>query len=45
MVQCKNDFLMRDKLRINLPGAIIAADTMTEKDIDDLTEFGLKNTT
>ena len=45
MVQCKNDFMMRDKLKINLPGAIIACDSMTEKDIDDVTEFGLKNTT
>ena len=45
MVQCKNDFMMRDKLKINLPGAIIACDTMTEKDIDDVTEIGLKNTT
>ena len=45
MVQCKNDFMMRDKLKMNLPGAIIGADTMTEKDIDDVTEFGLKNTT
>lgn len=34
---------MKDKQRMNLPGAIINADTMTEKDIDDVTEFGLKN--
>ena len=36
MVQCKNDFMMKDKLKINLPGAIIGCDTMTEKDIDDI---------
>jgi pyruvate kinase len=43
MVQCKNDFMLKDKQKMNLPGAIISAETMTEKDIDDVTEFGLKN--
>jgi pyruvate kinase len=45
MVQCKNDFTVGDKMKMHLPGALIAADTMTERDIDDVTEFGLKNST
>ena len=36
VVQCKNDFVLKDKQKMNLPGAIINADTMTEKDIDDV---------
>ena len=36
MVQCKHDFMLKDKQKMNLPGAIISAETMTEKDVDDV---------
>lgn len=42
-VQCKNDFTLTDKMRMSLPGAIVDIPTLTDRDEEDLTEFGLKN--
>lgn len=40
---CKNNFRILDKMRMNLPGAIIDLPTLMDKDEDDIVEFGLKN--
>jgi pyruvate kinase len=42
IVNVKSDFVMTDKMKINLPGAIIDLPTLTDKDEDDILEFGLK---
>jgi len=42
-VTCKNNFRILDKMRMNLPGAIIDLPTLMDKDEDDIVEFGLKN--
>lgn len=42
IVTCKNDFVLTDRMKINLPGAVISLETLTDKDQDDILEFGLK---
>lgn len=41
-VICKNSCKLGEKKNMNLPGAIIDLPTLTEKDEEDLLEFGLK---
>ena len=41
-VICKNGCKLGEKKNMNLPGAIIDLPTLTEKDEEDLLEFGLK---
>lgn len=41
-VICKNSYLLGERKNVNLPGAIIDLPTLTEKDEDDLIDFGLK---
>jgi len=41
-VLCKNACKLGEKKNMNLPGAIIDLPTLTEKDEEDLLEFGLK---
>jgi len=42
IVKVKSRFIMTDKMKINLPGAIIDLPSLTDKDEDDILEFGLK---
>lgn len=39
---CKNACKLGEKKNMNLPGAIIDLPILTEKDEDDIVEFGLK---
>lgn len=32
IVVCKNDFMISDKMKINLPGAVVGIETVTETD-------------
>lgn len=41
LVICKNDFQLKDRMKMNLPGAIIDLPTLTDNDEIDLIEFGL----
>ena len=41
-VICKNGCKLGEKKNMNLPGAIIDLPTLTEKDEEDLLEFGVK---
>lgn len=41
-VVCKNAATLGNKKNMNLPGAIVDLPTLTEKDEDDLIDFGLK---
>ena len=52
VVECKSDSIITrvlnnaafgDKKNMNLPGAVVALPTLTEKDIDDLQNFGVKH--
>ena len=43
IVKVMNNFAMKDRMKINLPGAVIDLPTLTDKDEDDIVEFGLKN--
>jgi pyruvate kinase len=42
VVKVKSNFVMEDKMKVNLPGAIIDLPSLTDKDEDDILEFGLK---
>lgn len=42
-VECHNDFALGERKNMNLPGAIVELPTLTEKDIYDITEFGIKH--
>lgn len=42
MVKVKNNCTLGERKNMNLPGAIVDLPTLTEKDEDDLCEFGLK---
>ena len=42
IVDVKNNFKLGEKKNMNLPGCIVDLPTLTEKDEDDLVEFGLK---
>ena len=39
---CKNGYRLGEKKSMNLPGAIVDLPTLTEKDEDDIIEFGVK---
>mmetsp|Transcript_19353 Transcript_19353/g.29670 ORF Transcript_19353/g.29670 Transcript_19353/m.29670 type:complete len:396 (+) Transcript_19353:156-1343(+) len=41
-VVCKNSIRLGEKKSVNLPGSIIDMPSLTEKDEDDLLEFGIK---
>jgi pyruvate kinase len=43
MTTCQNGFELGEKKNMNLPGAIIDLPILTEKDEDDLVNFGLKH--
>jgi pyruvate kinase len=43
VVKCLNGVKLGEKKNMNLPGAIVDLPTLTEKDEDDLVEFGIKN--
>jgi pyruvate kinase len=38
-----NDYLLREKKNVNIPGAKIHLDVITEKDKIDIVDFGIKN--
>lgn len=42
-MECKSNFVMEDRMKLNLPGAIIDLPTVTDKDADDIQQFGLEN--
>lgn len=42
IVTCKNDFVLTELMKINLPGAIIDMPTITDKDEEDIREFGIQ---
>ena len=42
MVVCKNAAKLGEKQNMNLPGAVVDLPTLTQKDEEDLVEFGLK---
>lgn len=42
-VKCHNSAKLGEKKNMNLPGAIIDLPILTEKDISDITDFGLKH--
>lgn len=43
MVEVLNDAEIGERKNMNLPGCIITLDTVTEKDEEDIIEFGLKH--
>lgn len=43
VTEVQNDFLLGEKKNVNIPGAKIKIDTITEKDVDDIVNYGLKN--
>ena len=43
MVICENDFEIKDKKNMNLPGCHVDLPALTEKDIDDLKNFAVKH--
>jgi len=42
MVKCLNSCKIGEKKNMNLPGAVVDLPTLTEKDEDDLVDFGIK---
>ena len=42
MVICQNSCRLGEKKNMNLPGAIVDLPTLTDRDVDDLEEFALK---
>jgi pyruvate kinase len=40
---CKNDYVLGEKKNMNLPGSKVNLPTLTEKDVDDIQNFGVKN--
>jgi pyruvate kinase len=42
VVRCENGVKLGERKNMNLPGAIVTLPTLTEKDEDDLVEFGLE---
>lgn len=43
VVECLNNFTMGSRKNMSLPGANIDLPTLTEKDIEDIQEFGIKH--
>ncbi len=41
-VQVENDCVIGEKKNMNLPGCEVHISTVTEKDVDDIVNFGLK---
>ena len=41
MVKCENGVKLGERKNMNLPGAIVDLPTLTEKDEDELVDFGL----
>lgn len=41
-VECHNDFVLGERKNMNLPGAIVDLPTLTEKDIYDIRDFGVR---
>lgn len=41
-VICKNSCRLGERKNMNLPGAVVDLPTLTEKDEDDIVDFGLK---
>lgn len=42
IVRCENGVTLGEKKNMNLPGAIVTLPTLTEKDEDDLVDFGIE---
>lgn len=43
VVECLNNFTMGSRKNMSLPGANLDLPTLTEKDIEDIQEFGIKH--
>lgn len=43
LTEVQNNFILGEKKNVNIPGAKIEIDTITEKDVNDIVNFGLKN--
>lgn len=43
VTRVENDYELGEKKNVNIPGAKIELDTITEKDVDDIVNFGVKN--
>lgn len=43
MCNIENDYELGESKNVNIPGAKIEMDTITEKDINDIVNFGVKN--
>ena len=41
--ECQSDYELGEKKNMNLPGAVVDLPTLTEKDIDDIKNFGVKH--
>lgn len=39
----ENDYELGERKNVNIPGAKIEMDTITEKDVNDIVNFGVKN--
>jgi pyruvate kinase len=42
IVRCENGVTLGERKNMNLPGAVVTLPTLTEKDEDDLIDFGLE---
>ena len=42
VVECLNDFKLGSRKNMSLPGADVDLPTLTEQDIEDIQEFGIK---
>lgn len=43
LTEVQNNFQLGEKKNVNIPGAKIEIDTITDKDVDDILNFGVKN--
>lgn len=43
IAEIQNDFLLGERKNVNIPGAHIELDTITEKDRKDIVDFGVKH--
>ena len=43
VTEVQNNFQLGERKNVNIPGAKIEIDTITEKDVNDIVNFGVKN--